>query len=128
MMPPLGVGGPGGARGRMIPAELLKPDGTGDRGSAGGDEASWSYTLAGRPEGETWFPRFFYHGSRYLQVERSAPAAGAPPEVESLESIVVHSDSPAAGDFACSSELFNRIRTLVRWAQRSNLAHVITDC
>ncbi len=48
--------------------------------------------------------------------------------MESLESVVVHSDSPAAGEFACSSELFNRIRTLVRWAQRSNLAHVVTDC
>ena len=128
MMPRLRVRGPAGARVRMIPAELLKPDGTGDRGSSGGDEASWSYTLAGRAEGETWFPRFFYHGSRYLQVERSAPAGSTPPEVEAIESFVVHSDSPAAGEFACSSELFNRIRTLVRWAQRSNLAHVVTDC
>ena len=51
-----------------------------------------------------------------------------PPEIEGLESVVVHSDSPPVGEFACSSELFNRIRTLVRWAQRSNLAHVITDC
>ena len=56
-------------------------------------------------------------------------ARGSPlPDVESLESVVVHSDSPAAGEFASSSELFNRIRTLVHWAQRSNLAHVITDC
>ena len=41
---------------------------------------------------------------------------------------MVHSDSAAAGEFSCSNELFNRIRLLVRWAQRSNLAHVITDC
>jgi alpha-L-rhamnosidase len=127
MMPRLRVRGPAGATVKMIPAELLNPDGSVDRGSSGGGEAFWSYTLAGRPEGESWFPRFFYHGSRYLQVERSAPG-GALPQVESLESIVVHSDSPPAGEFACSSELFNRIRTLVRWAQRSNLAHVITDC
>jgi hypothetical protein len=128
MMPRLRVRGPAGASVKMIPAELVKRDGAVDRGSTGNAEASWNYALAGRPEGESWFPRFFYHGSRYLQVERSAPPGGARPEVESLESVVVHSDSPPAGEFACSSELFNRIRTLVRWAQRSNLAHVITDC
>ena len=99
-----------------------------DRTSAGGGDSWWSYTLAGRAEGEDWFPRFFYHGSRYLQVERSAPPGAALPEVERLESVVVHSDSPPAGEFASSSELFNRIRGLIRWAQRSNLAHVITDC
>jgi hypothetical protein len=128
MMPRLNVRGPAGATVKMIPAELLNADASVDRGSSGGGEAFWSYTLAGRPEGESWFPRFFYHGSRYLQVERSAPQGGMPPQVESLESVVVHSDSPPAGEFACSSELFNRIRMLVRWAQRSNLAHVITDC
>jgi alpha-L-rhamnosidase len=128
MMPRLRVRGPAAATVKMIPAELLHPDGSVDRGSAGNAEAAWSYTLAGRPEGEEWFPRFFYHGSRYVQVERQGPPGGARPEVERLESVVVHSDSPAAGEFACSSELFNRIRALVRWAQRSNLAHVVTDC
>jgi len=129
MMPRLRVRGPAGSSVKMIPAELVHADGSVDRGSTGNAEASWNYTLAGRSEGETWFPRFFYHGSRYVQVERSPPRpGGARPDVESLESVVVHSDSPPAGEFACSSELFNRIRMLVRWAQRSNLAHVITDC
>jgi hypothetical protein len=128
MMPRLRVRGPAGASVKMIPAELLKADGSVDRGSSGGGEAYWRYTLTGAAEGETWFPRFFYHGSRYLQVERTAPPGGARPDVESLESVVVHSDSPPAGEFACSSDLFNRIRMLIRWAQRSNLAHVITDC
>jgi hypothetical protein len=128
MMPRLRVRGPKGAVVKMIPAELVKADGSVDRTSVGGGDAWWSYTLAGRAEGESWFPRFFYHGSRYLQVERSAPPGAALPEIERLESVVVHSDSPPAGEFACSSELFNRTRTLVRWAQRSNLAHVITDC
>jgi hypothetical protein len=128
MMPRLRVRGPAGATVVMAPAELLHADGSLDRKSVGGADAWWSYTLAGRPEGETFVPRFFYHGSRYLQVERHAPAGGPLPEIERLESVVVHSDSPPAGDFACSSELFNRIRTLIRWAQRSNLAHVVTDC
>lgn len=129
MMPRLRVRGAPGDVVKMIPAELVKADGSVDRNSAahGGVEAAWSYTLAGTPAGEEWFPRFFYHGSRYLQVERTS-ATTLLPEIESLESVVVHSDSPPAGEFECSSGLFNRIHTLVRWAQRSNLAHVITDC
>ena len=78
MMPRLRVRGPAGASVKVIPAELLKADGSVDRTSAGVGEASWNYTLAGRAEGETWFPRFFYHGSRYLQVERAAPAGSRP--------------------------------------------------
>jgi alpha-L-rhamnosidase len=128
MMPRLRVHGAAGTRVKMIPAELVKADGSADRASVGDAEASWSYTLAGRSEGETWFPRFFSHGSRYLQVERVSARGSEPPEIVGLESVVVHSDSPPVGEFSCSSELFGRIRNLVHWAQRSNLAHVITDC
>ncbi|HVW21960.1 MAG TPA: family 78 glycoside hydrolase catalytic domain [Opitutaceae bacterium] len=128
LIPRLRVSGPAGAVVRIIPAELLHPDGTVDRGSEGGSLAYWQYTLAGRAAGEEWMPKFFYSGARYLQVERTAPAGGALPRVEKIEGDTICSDSPPAGDFACSSELFNRIRVLVRWAQRNNLAHVFTDC
>lgn len=131
VMPVLRVRGPKGSRVKILPSELLRPDGAIDWHSTHGNdaEAGWNYTLAGTPGDESWMPDFFYHGARYLQVELSAPEGGGElPSVEGLEVRVVHSDSPAAGDFACSNELFNRIRTLVRWAQRSNFAHVMTDC
>jgi hypothetical protein len=128
MMPRLRVRGPAGATVRMIPAELLKSDGSVSRASVGGGAAYWQYTLKGDSAGESWFPDFFYQGARYLQVELTAPEGTTRPMVEKLESVVLHSDSPAAGTFACSNELFNRIHTLVRWAQRSNLASVLTDC
>jgi hypothetical protein len=125
----LRVHGPAGAVVKVTPAELVKPDGSVDRSSVGGGNAFWNYTLAGRPGGEAWEPRFFYHGARYLQVERAAPSVGGEaPAVEGIEGVVVHSDSPAVGKFACTSDLFNRIHGLVRWAQRSNLMHVLTDC
>lgn len=128
IMPRLRVRGAAGAVVKITPAELLRGDGALDRGSCGGGEAYWKYTLAGGG-GETWFPKFFYHGCRYLQVERLAATPGGPlPEVEQLEGVVVHSASAPVGEFACSNELFNRIRALIRWAQRANLAHVITDC
>jgi hypothetical protein len=106
--------GPAGSSVRVTPAELVKPEGTVDRGSSGGGESYWQYTLAGRGR-ESYRAKFFYHGARYLQVElRPASPGGPRPEVLSLEGTVVHSSSAPIGDFACSSDLFNRIRTLIR--------------
>jgi len=103
-------------------------DGKVDRQSVGGGQSYWKYTLAGG-EQETWFPKFFYHGARYLQVERlPAGPNGSLPTVDALDGIVVHSTAPAVGTFESSDELFNRIHALIRWAQRSNLVSVITDC
>ena len=133
----LKVKGAAGSVVRIIPAELIKPDGTVDRGSSGGRSAYWQYTLRGdqseirnlKSEMEEWFPKFFYHGSRYFQVElKPASEDGELPTVESLEAVVVHTSSKAVGEFACSNELFNRIHSLVRWAQRANLVSVLTDC
>ena len=127
LMPRLSVQGPAGAVVRIIPAELLKPDGSVDRGSCGGGAAYWQYTLAGAGP-ETWFPKFFYHGCRFLQVECSPPPGGQLPTVQSLEGVVVHSSSAPVGQFECSNPLFNRIRALVRWAQLSNMVSLMTDC
>jgi hypothetical protein len=127
LIPRIRVKGPAGAVVRITPAELLNSDGTVDRRSSGGGDAYWQYTLAGKGE-EEWFPKFFYHGSRYLQVQCTAPPGKSLPVVDSLEGVVVHSASEAVGEFSCSNELFNRIRTLVRWAQVSNMMSVLTDC
>ena len=121
MMPRIKVQGPAGSTVKITPAELLNQDGSVDRGSAGGGEAYWKYTLSGSGS-ETYFPKFFYHGSRYLQVETKDAL------VKVLEGVVVHSASPPVGMFSCSNELFNKIHTLIRWAQRSNMVSVLTDC
>ena len=126
-MPSLKVKGVAGASVKMIPAEMLDKDGRIFDPMCGG-KSFYTYTLKGESTGETWFPQFFYRGGRYLQVELSAPDGNPLPEISELESVVVHSKAKPAGDFECSNELFNRIRTLIRWAQRSNLMSVITDC
>jgi hypothetical protein len=122
------VKGPAGSRVRIIPAELLKPDGSVDRGSVGNGLAYWQYTLSGDGE-ENYFSKFFYHGCRYLQVEFAAATNSVElPAVESIEGVVVHSASEPVGEFSCSNELFNRIHTLILWAQRANIVSVLTDC
>jgi hypothetical protein len=123
------VSGQPGGQVKVTPAELVRADGTVDRGSCGGGQAYWLYTLAGQPSPEQYEAIFFYHGARYLQVETiAAPGSYRLPQLQSIEAVVVHSDCRPIGQFECSSDLLNRIRLLVRWAQRSNLASVLTDC
>ena len=130
-MPRLRLTGPAGSTVRLTPAEILGQDGQIDRGTMGGTARGgswWEYTKGTAGE-EAWFPKFCYIGCRYLQA-RCTPArsGGELPRIESLEGVIVHSSASPAGEFACSNELLNHIRTLVRWAQRANMVSVLTDC
>lgn len=129
-MPRILVRGPAGSTVRLTHAEVLDEHGQIDRSTCGGNRgpAYWQYTKATNDE-ETWFPQFFYAGCRYLQADLIPPETdGDLPEIAQLEGVVVHSTASPAGEFACSNELLNRIRELVRWAQRSNMVSVLTDC
>jgi len=131
MMVCLNVQGPAGSFVRVIPSELLKPDGTVDRASAteqGVRPAWWQYTLKGEGT-EIYFSKFFYQGCRYLQVElHPADKDTRLPEIKKIEGVVVHSSAKPAGEFSCSNPLFNGIYKLVRWAQLSNMQSLLTDC
>ncbi|MBW4891724.1 glycoside hydrolase family 78 protein [Mucilaginibacter sp. HMF5004] len=131
MMPLLTINGPKGSYVRMIPSELLGKNGLADRTSAtqsGVRPAWWQYTLSGNSN-EKYFPKFFYQGARYLQVELYPAKSNTElPKVEQLADVIVHSSSTPIGSFECSNPLFNQIYTLVRWAQRSNMMSLMTDC
>jgi len=130
-MPRLTVSGPTGSTVRLVPGEVVKEDGSIERGTMGGahrGSAWWQYTKA--TDGvETWFPQFYYLGSRYIRAE-VVPAApgGAAPKIEQLQMVIVRATVTPAGEFATSNPLLNRIRGLVRWAQASNLVSILTDC
>lgn len=129
-MPRITVTGPAGSTVRLTHAEVVHDDGTINRDTCGGNRgpAYWQFTKA-TDNPETWFPQFFYAGCRYLQVDKlPAEPSGDLPQLANLEGVVVHSTAQPIGKFACSNELLNRIRTLVRWAQRSNMVSVLTDC
>jgi alpha-L-rhamnosidase len=129
-MPRIRVTGPAGSTVRLTHAEVVHDDGSINRDTCGGNRgpAWWQYTKATDDE-ETWFPQFFYVGCRYLQLDRlPAEEGGELPTLEEIEGVVVHSIAEPVGEFECSNELLNRIRTLVRWAQRSNMVSVLTDC
>jgi alpha-L-rhamnosidase len=129
-MPRITVTGPAGSTVRLTHAEVIDDEGNINRGTCGGNRgpAWWQYTKATDGE-ETWFPQFFYAGCRYLQLDKfSAEEGGKLPELKKIEGVVVHSTADPIGEFSCSNDLLNRTRTLVRWAQRSNMVSVLTDC
>jgi hypothetical protein len=131
MIPSLAVEGAADARVVIFPGELLNADGTVAQRSMGKGVMYYSYTLSGKGR-ENWTPSFSYFGCRYFQVRGAAPpgVVGTPnrPVLMSLEGNFITSSSPAAGGFSCSSDLFNRIATLIDWAIRNNTMSIITDC
>ena len=129
------VQGPAGAIVRLIPGELLNPDGSVTQATFHGP-MWWSYTLRGGQAGETWEPLFGYCGFRYVQVEwtpgpgMAVAKAGATPrgKLVSLVGIAQHSDSPIVGRFESSSEMLNRIHALIVAAMHNNEVSLLTDC
>lgn len=144
-MPRLRVSGPAGSKVRLIPAEVVNADGSIQRSTMGSTNRGiswWEYTKADDTE-ETWFPQFYYVGCRYLEArceppsfvvpplggsDRLKPELQAVPRIESLDGVIVHASAAPTGEFNCSNPMLNRVRDLVRWAQRANMVSVLTDC
>ena len=129
-IPQISVSGPAGSTVRLVPSELVDSDGAINQGSMGGGRrgAVWCDFTKATDGVESWSPKFFYVGCRYLQVHLSPVGKGPPLKVKSVEAVVVQSSSESVGEFECSNPLFNRTRKLVRWAQRSNMVSLMTDC
>ena len=128
--PEILVRGRAGDRVRMLPGELLNPDGSVTQASAGAgpdNPVLFDYTLAGGEE--RWHPRFTYYGFRYVQVETIPAKPGGPkPKVLSLQTDFIHDDVAIDGHFTSGVTLLNRIHALIDRAILSNLVSVITDC
>ena len=128
--PDISVRGHAGDRIRMLPGELLNPDGMVTQASGGAgteDPVLFDYTLAGG-DGR-WHPRFTYYGFRYVQVETTSVTAGGPkPRVLSLHTDIVHDDVAIDGYFTSGVTLLNQIHALIDRAIVSNLVSVMTDC
>jgi alpha-L-rhamnosidase len=134
-IPTLSVTGPAGSRVQITPGELLNTDGTVSQLSSSAQNTSnnpsvMNYTLKGSGT-ETFTPRFYYYGYRYLQLnyyDTNGTTTGTLPAFVGLSSSVISTSASEAGTFSTSNTLFNRIHTLIDWAQRSNEVSLFTDC
>ncbi len=73
---------------------------------------------------EVWQPRFVYHGFQYVEVRGLA----APPTLETVTGIVIHTAFDRAGTFACSDPLLNQLQQNMEWAFVGNYHGLPTDC
>lgn len=120
----LRVTGPCGQRLRIRYGEMLHPDGRLMTENLRKARATGYYTLRGDPDGETWTPRFTYHGFRYVEII----GLGARPDPSMVTGLVLHNDTPLTGQFACSDEVLTRFWRNTVWTQRANFMEVPTDC
>ncbi len=103
-------------------AEVLSPDGTIYVENLRGARATDYYTCKGADE-EVWEPIFTFHGFRYVEIgglvkDQTAGVVG----------VVLHSDTPSTGSFACSNPLLNQLQSNIVWGQKGNFLDVPTDC
>lgn len=112
--------------------ERLAPDGQPEQPHAerlaqyilDGEFQTDHYTAAGVPEGESWRPRFTYHGFRYAVIELSDPAA----ELCAVEAQFVCSAFERTGEYRTSDENFNRLTECAVRSYLGNFTGIPTDC
>lgn len=120
----LKIKGASGTQIRLRYGEMLQPDGALMTANLRSARATDYYTLRGDPQGETWSPRFTYHGFQYVELTGLAekPALGA------ITGLVLHNDMPATGDFECSDPVLTQFGKNAQWTQRANFMDIPTDC
>lgn len=82
------------------------------------------YTLKGDAAGETFEPRFTYHGFRYLSVE----GLDEPLPLKDVQALALESIGQQTSSFETSSKDVNRLFENAVWGQRGNFLAVPTDC
>jgi alpha-L-rhamnosidase len=120
----LKVQGPGGTQVRIRHGEMLHPDGRLMVENLRRARATDTYILRGDPRGETWQPRFTYHGFRYVELG----GLSSRPDLEAVTGLVLHNDTPLASEFACSDEVMTQFWKNSQWTQRANFIEIPTDC
>ena len=119
----LKVEGEAGTEVTLRHAEALNPDGTVYTTNLRSARQADTYILKGEGE-EVYEPRFTFHGFRYVEV---TGYPGEPP-LGAITGRVVHSATPPAGSFECSSPMVNKLQENIVWGQRGNFLSVPTDC
>jgi len=119
----LSVSAPAGTKLTIRHAEMLNPDGTVYTTNLRGAPSVDTYVCKGDGK-EVWQPHFTFHGFRYVEV------TGLPgkPAADLITGLVISSDTPKAGEFACSDARINQLYSNICWGQRGNYLSIPTDC
>ena len=119
----LKVSAPAGTKITVRHAEMLNTDGTLYTRNLRGAPSVDHYVCKGSRT-ETWQPRFTFHGFRYVEIS----GLTGHPKPDAVSGVVIASDLPRVGDFACSDPRINQLQSNIQWGQRGNYVSVPTDC
>lgn len=86
--------------------------------------ATDTYILKGDPNGETYMPRFTYHGFQYVEVSGFKQK----PTLDAVTGVVLTSMTPEVGSFVTDNKMINQLYHNITWTQRSNYFDIPTDC
>jgi alpha-L-rhamnosidase len=116
--------GPAGTEITLRYGEMLHPDGRLMTENLRRARATDTYLLRGDTEGETFEPRFTFHGFQYAEV------SGYPGELtpQDIEGIVLGTDTRLTSTWESSDPVLNQFFSNVVWTQRANFLEVPTDC
>lgn len=87
-------------------------------------ESTDVYICRGDPNGETYRPRFTFHGFRFVELNGVTHA----PELTEVRAHQYSSITEWEGSFCCSDPLLTRFAENVKWSQRCNFINIPTDC
>ena len=120
----LRVSGPAGTTVKLRFGEMLQADGKLYTDNLRSAAATDFYTLKGDSAGETYQPRFTFHGFQYVEVTGypGVPAAG------DITGVALSSLQTATGSFSTSHPLIDQLQSNVIWGQKDNFLSVPTDC
>src|SRR5690625_617108 len=104
--------------------EMLYPDGRLVTENLREARAIDTYILKGDPEGETWSPKFTYHGFQFVEISGLKER----PEKDVLTGLVMTSDLEDVGDFHTDNDLINQLYINIKWTQWANYFDIPTDC
>ncbi len=82
-----------------------------------------SYILSGKDNGETYQPRFTFHGYRYLEIT----GIGEPLPLEDVKGIVLSSLREQTGSYETSNPLINQLFKNIIRSQYGNFLSIPTD-
>lgn len=83
-----------------------------------------TYVCRGDPAGETFEPRFTFHGFQYLEITGLDEA----PPAEDVTAVVLYSEMEPAGEFSCGHDLANQLQRNIIRSQKGNYLEIPTDC
>ena len=113
--------------------EMLNDANKGERGCDGDKGTLYTANLRSarqtdtyicRGENDEYYPRFTFHGFRYVELD----GLDCQPEIDDITGHVLYSACEKTGSVMTSNEMLNKLISNITWGHRGNFFSLPTDC